>query len=128
MAQKLPITGAVVVTTPQTVALADAEKGIEMFRKVGIPLTGIIENMSFFECSQCGHHEAIFGTGGGAGVAQREALPLLGEWPLAARMRAALDEGIPLAIQAPDDPLVAMISRTAQQLAMQLYQQAKLTP
>lgn len=125
MAQKLPITGAVVVTTPQTVALADAEKGIEMFRKVGIPLTGIIENMSSFECSQCGHQEAIFGSGGGAAVAQREGVPLLGEWPLAARMRAALDQGEPLSIQAPTDPLVALMAASAQQLAMQLYQQVQ---
>ena len=128
MAQKLPITGAVVVTTPQTVALADAEKGIEMFRKVGIPLTGIIENMSYFECSQCGHHEAIFGSGGGAAVAQREAVPLLGQWPLAARMRAALDEGRPLVVQAADDPVVAIIRDSAQQLVMQLYQQATAKP
>lgn len=128
MAQKLPITGAVVVTTPQTVALADAEKGIEMFRKVGIPLTGMIENMSYFECSQCGHHEAIFGSGGGAAVAQREGIPLLGAWPLAARMRAALDDGVPLAIQDPTDPLVAVIRDSAQQLAMQLYQQATDKP
>lgn len=128
MAQKLPITGAVVVTTPQTVALADAEKGIEMFRKVGIPLSGIIENMSYYECSNCGHHDAIFGVGGGADVARREAVPLLGTWPLATRMRAALDNGIPLAIQDPHDPLVATIAATAQQLTMQLYQQAKLTP
>lgn len=128
MAQKLPITGAVVVTTPQTVALADAEKGIEMFRKVGIPLTGIIENMSYFECSQCGHHEAIFGSSGGAHVAQREGVPLLGQWPLAARLRAALDEGVPLAVQAPADPLVALMADSAQQLAMQLYQQVTSKP
>ena len=128
MAQKLPITGAVVVTTPQTVALADAEKGIEMFRKVGIPLSGIIENMSYFECSSCGHHEAIFGSGGGADVAAREGVPLLGTWPLAARMRAALDDGVPLAVQDPHDPLVTIIADSAQQLAMQLYQQANLTP
>ncbi|RUO70291.1 iron-sulfur cluster carrier protein ApbC [Pseudidiomarina salinarum] len=124
-AQKLPITGVVVVTTPQTVALADAEKGISMFRKVGVPITGLIENMSFFECGQCGHREAIFGTEGGARVAAAEQVPLLGQWPLASRLRAGLDEGRPLLISDPTDPLCEIMRNSAQQLSMQLYQQAK---
>ncbi len=124
-AQKLPITGAVVVTTPQTVALADAEKGISMFRKVGVPITGLIENMSFFECGQCGHREAIFGTEGGARVAAAEQVPLLGQWPLASRLRAGLDEGQPLLISDPADPLCEIMRNSAQQLSMQLYQQAQ---
>ncbi|MDX1705493.1 iron-sulfur cluster carrier protein ApbC [Pseudidiomarina sp.] len=124
-AQKLPITGAVVVTTPQTVALADAEKGISMFRKVGVPITGLIENMSFYECGQCGHREAIFGTEGGARVAAAEQVPLLGQWPLASRLRAGLDDGQPLLVSNPADPLCEIMRDSATQLAMQLYQQAQ---
>ncbi len=125
-AQKLPITGAVIVTTPQTVALADAEKGISMFRKVGVPITGLIENMSFYECGACGHRDSIFGEHGGVKVAQAEAVPLLGQWPLAARIRAGLDQGEPLMTTAPDDPLSILMQDSATQLAMQLYQQAEL--
>lgn len=124
-AQKLPITGAVVVTTPQTVALADAEKGITMFQKVGVPITGLIENMSYFECSQCGHHEAIFGTAGGVKVAAEHGVPLLGQWPLAARLRESLDNGTPLVVSAPEDPISVIIKQSATALAAQLYQQAQ---
>lgn len=123
-AQKLPITGAVVVTTPQTVALADAEKGISMFRKVGVPITGLIENMSYYECSQCGHRDAIFGTEGGARIAQREQVPLLGQWPLDTRIREGLDVGEPLLVRDPEDNLSTMMRTTAYKLAVQLYQQA----
>lgn len=123
-AQKLPITGAVVVTTPQTVALADAQKGISMFRKVGVPITGLLENMSYYQCSQCGHRDAIFGTEGGVRVAQDEAVPLLGQWPLDARIRAGLDEGKPLVSEAPQDPLSLMMKDSAYKLAVELYRQA----
>ena len=125
-AQKLPITGAVVVTTPQTVALADAEKGITMFRKVGVPITGLIENMSYYQCSACGHRDAIFGTAGGADVAKREQVPLLGQWPLDSRIRAGLDCGQPLQSVEPAHELSVMMRNTAQQLAIELYTQAQI--
>jgi len=124
-AQKLPITGAVIVTTPQTVALADAEKGITMFRKVGVPITGLIENMSYYQCSQCGHRDAIFGSDGGANVAQREQVPLLGQWPLDGRIRAGLDEGKPLVAEQPEHELSVMMKNSAYQLAVELYRQAQ---
>src|SRR5690554_596509 len=124
-AQKLPITGAVVVTTPQTVALADAEKGITMFRKVGVPITGLLENMSYYQCSACGHRDAIFGTEGGVKVAARERVPLLGQWPLDSRIRAGLDRGEPLQSVEPDHELSMMMRNSAQQLAIQLYVQTK---
>jgi len=123
-AQKLPITGAVVVTTPQNVALADAEKGIAMFRKVDIPVLGVIENMSYFECCACAHKEPIFGSAGGDKIARAQQVPLLGQWPLATRMRAALDEGTPLAVSAPEDALVDTMRATAERLAARLYYQA----
>lgn len=124
-AQKLPITGAVVVTTPQNVALADAEKGIAMFRKVNIPISGVLENMSYFECSQCGHQEPIFGRDGGAHTAAEQKVPLLGQWPLATRMQAALDVGKPLLASNPDDALCEGMRRSAELLAASLYYQAK---
>ncbi|CUA82624.1 iron-sulfur cluster carrier protein ApbC [Pseudidiomarina woesei] len=124
-AQKLPITGAVVVTTPQTVALADAEKGITMFRKVGVPITGLIENMSYYQCSACGHQDAIFGSEGGAEVARREQVPLLGQWPLDSRIRAGLDCGKPLQSAEPEHELSVMMRNSAQQLAIELYAQAQ---
>lgn len=123
-AQKLPITGAVIVTTPQTVALADAEKGITMFRKVGVPITGLLENMSYYQCSQCGHQDAIFGVDGGVRVAEREQVPLLGQWPLDARIRAGLDEGNPLVATQPDAPLSKLMKDSAYKLAVELYRQA----
>lgn len=122
-AQKLPITGAVVVTTPQTVALADAEKGIAMFRKVSVPITGLIENMSYFECSACGQQDAVFGEQGGARVAEQHQVPLLGQWPLATRIRAALDEGAPLSVSQPEDPISQRMLATAELLAANLYAQ-----
>lgn len=124
-AQKLPITGAVIVTTPQTVAIADAEKGITMFRKVGVPITGLIENMSYYQCSQCGHRDAIFGTEGGAKVAHREQVPLLGQWPLDARIRSGLDDGKPLLAEHPEHQLSLMMKESASKLAAELYYQAQ---
>lgn len=118
-AQKLPVTGAVIVTTPQTVALADAEKGITMFRKVGIPITGLIENMSYFECGHCGEQSFIFGEQGGAKVAQAEAVPLLGQWPLHPQLREQLDNG--LGALPEDSEFARLIQQTATELAAQLY-------
>ncbi|WP_194755731.1 iron-sulfur cluster carrier protein ApbC [Aliidiomarina indica] len=116
LAQKLPVTAAVVVTTPQNIALSDAEKGIRMFRKVGVPVIGVIENMSFHECENCGHHNLIFGEGGADRLSADESVPVLGHWPLLTQMRAALDEGIPFHEGHADHPAVKIQQESAQRL------------
>jgi len=95
LAQKVPVDGAVIVTTPQEIALQDARKAIEMFRKVKVPILGIIENMSTYICTQCGHHEAIFGEGGGASIAKRYETELIASLPLDKRIRDEVDAGQP---------------------------------
>lgn len=122
LAQKLPLTGAVIVTTPQTVALADAEKGIAMFRKVDVPIIGILENMSTYQCSNCGHEEAIFGQEGGAQVAQQHSVPLLGQWPLQTELRASMDAGTPLLHEQPEHALSKTMLQTGQVLAATLFE------
>ena len=102
LAQKVPVTGAVVVTTPQNIALLDAVKGIEMFQKVSVPILGIIENMSTHICSQCGHEDPIFGDGGGQHVSQRYEVPLLGQLPLDATIRLQTDAGQPTVAADPE--------------------------
>ncbi|WP_414706359.1 iron-sulfur cluster carrier protein ApbC, partial [Psychrobacter sp. UBA2514] len=95
LAQRIPVTGAVIVTTPQHVALLDAQKGIEMFNKTSIPVLGVVENMALHTCSNCNHTEAIFGTGGGEIIAEQYHVPLLGQLPLASGIRAQVDKGEP---------------------------------
>ena len=102
LAQRVPVAGAVIVTTPQDIALADARKGIKMFEKVAVPVLGIVENMSLHVCSQCGHAEAIFGEGGGERLAAECHTDFLGKLPLDARIRAEADGGRPTAVAAPD--------------------------
>ncbi len=102
LAQRVPVTGAVVVTTPQDIALADARKGIEMFQKVNVPVLGIIENMSLHICSNCGHEEAIFGEHGGERLSAEYGVPLLGALPLERRIREETDGGKPTVIAEPD--------------------------
>ncbi len=98
LAQRIPVTGAVIVTTPQHVALMDAQKGIELFNKVNIPVLGVVENMSTHICSNCGHEDAIFGTGGGDKLSERYHIPLLGRLPLTASIRENADQGQPSVI------------------------------
>ncbi len=98
LAQRIPVTGAIIVTTPQHIALMDAQKGIEMFNKTHIPVIGVVENMALHTCSNCGHSEAIFGAGGGDTIAQRYQVPLLGQLPLASAIRAQVDKGEPSVI------------------------------
>lgn len=124
MAQKLPVTAAVVVTTPQTVALRDAEKGIAMFEKLSIPLLGVLENMSFYQCSQCGQQEAIFGQGGGASIARKHGAELLGQWPLTRVFRDSLDNERPLIIDNPAHEFSQLVKATAAKIAAKLYHQA----
>lgn len=95
LAQRIPVTGAVIVTTPQHIALLDAQKGIEMFNKTNIPVLGVVENMALHTCSNCNHTEAIFGTGGGERIAEQYQVPLLGQLPLASGIRAQVDKGEP---------------------------------
>jgi ATP-binding protein involved in chromosome partitioning len=121
LAQKVPVAGAVVVTTPQEIAVADARKGLRMFEKVSVPVLGVVENMSLHHCSQCGHEEAIFGDGGGARLAQECGVALLGKLPLDTRIRAESDSGRPSVLAAPDSPraraYVELARRTAGALA-----------
>lgn len=102
LAQRVPVAGAVVVTTPQEIALADARKGITMFQKVAVPVLGVVENMSLHVCSACGHAEAVFGEGGGDKLAAECDTALLGRLPLDARIRAEADGGTPSVVAAPD--------------------------
>jgi len=102
LSQKVPVDGAIVVTTPQDIALLDAKKGIEMFRKVDIPVLGIIENMSMHICSNCGHVDPIFGEGGGDKMAEQYQTKLLGQLPLAMPIRVQADSGTPIVISEPE--------------------------
>lgn len=117
LAQKLPVTGAVLVSTPQEVALADVIKGMAMFNKVDVPVFGLIENMSYYCCENCDHKEYIFGQGGGAALAEKHQLPLLGEWPLMTTMRQQLDDGNPLIYAQPEHEFSQIIQRSAASLA-----------
>ncbi|MFZ8986230.1 MAG: iron-sulfur cluster carrier protein ApbC [Steroidobacteraceae bacterium] len=105
LSQRVPLSGAVIVTTPQEMSLLDARRGLQMFRKVEVPVLGVIENMSYHACPACGHREALFGSEGGRRVAERYAAPLLGELPLDARVRAGSDEGQPVVLALPDSEL-----------------------
>jgi len=105
LAQRIPTAGAIIVTTPQDIALLDARKALNMFNKVDVPVLGVIENMSTHICSACGHEEPIFGQGGGSKIAADFDIPLLGQLPLAMEIRTALDEGRPTVAAAPDSEL-----------------------
>jgi len=105
LAQRIPTAGAVIVTTPQDIALLDARRALHMFRKVGVPVLGVVENMSTHICTACGHEEAIFGAGGGEQMAVDFEIPLLGKLPLAMEIRSSLDEGNPTVVKDPDSSL-----------------------
>ncbi len=113
LSQRVPVSGAVIVTTPQDIALADARKGLEMFQKVNVPVLGIVENMSFHVCSSCGHEEAIFGEAGGTKLAEEYDVPLLGAIPLDARIGAQTDRGAPTVIAEPDGAVADAYRRIA---------------
>ena len=105
LAQEVPISGAVIVTTPQEVALADVERGIAMFRQVQVPVLGVVENMSYYVCPDCGEREELFGSGGGDAVAKQCGVKLLAKLPLVAEVRASGDAGAPIALTAPNHPV-----------------------
>jgi ATP-binding protein involved in chromosome partitioning len=104
LTQKVPLTGAVVVTTPQDVALIDARKGLAMFRKVNVPVIGLIENMSYFICRHCGEREEIFGHGGGKKTAEMLGVPFLGEVPIDPQVVVGGDSGQPIVVLRPESP------------------------
>ncbi|MFK8016270.1 MAG: iron-sulfur cluster carrier protein ApbC [Gammaproteobacteria bacterium] len=105
LSQQVPLTGAVIVTTPQDIALMDARRGVKMFEKVQVPVLGVVENMSTHVCSKCGHEEAIFGSGGGAMMAEQFDVPLLASLPLDLRIREQADVGVPTVAHDPDAEL-----------------------
>jgi ATP-binding protein involved in chromosome partitioning len=117
LAQRVPVAGAIIVTTPQDIALADARKGLKMFEKVSVPVLGIVENMSIHVCSNCGHAEHIFGSGGGARMAEQYGVKLLGELPLDAHIREEADGGRPTVVAAPDTPRAKAYFETARRAA-----------
>ncbi len=120
LAQKIPVTGAIIVTTPQDIALLDARKGLKMFEKVSIPILGIVENMSTHICSQCGHEEAIFGSGGGALMCQDYQVDLLGSLPLDIGIRQQSDSGKPSVVADPNGPIAAIYKKIARAAAIKI--------
>src|SRR4030088_2318565 len=125
LAQRVPVAGAVIVTTPQDIALADARKGLKMFEKVAVPVLGIVENMSIHVCSNCGHAEHIFGAGGGAKMAEQYGVALLGELPLDARIREEADGGRPTVVAAPDSPRAKAYFEMARRTGAALSRRAR---
>ena len=125
LAQKVPVSGAVIVTTPQTIAVLDARRGIEMFRKVSIPVLGIVENMSGHRCSACGNVDPVFGSQGGAALAEDTDVPLLGSIPLDPGIRAQGDAGQPLVASHPDSEGAAAFRQVARRSAGRLATQAR---
>jgi len=122
LAQKVPVTGAVIVTTPQDIALIDAQKGIGMFEKVNIPNLGIIENMAVFECPNCGHHEHIFGNNGGKKIAEKNNIELLGSIPLKSSIQKNMDLGTPSVINDPDSLESQEMLRIARKISVKIAQ------
>ena len=120
LAQKVPVSGAIIVTTPQDIALLDARKALKMFEKVEIPVLGVVENMSTHICSQCGHEEAIFGQGGGHRMAEEHSVDVLGGIPLEMRIREDADSGRPTVVADPDGKATANYKEIARNVAGRL--------
>jgi len=120
LSQTVPVSGAVVVTTPQTVSLADTRRAVRMYQKLNVPTLGLIENMSHFVCPSCRHESDIFGKGGGETLAQELSIPFLGRIPLYEPIRIGGDTGVPIAIGEPGAPAAAAFRTTAERLAAQL--------
>jgi ATP-binding protein involved in chromosome partitioning len=122
LSQMLPLTGSVIVTTPQDISLADARKGVRMFEKVSVPILGIIENMSFHVCSNCGHRDEIFSYGGGREAALELGVPFLGEIPIERRIREGGDKGVPIVVLEPSGAVAQCFHDTALTLAGRISQ------
>ena len=125
LAQKVPVTGAVIVTTPQDIALIDARKGLKMFEKVGVPIVGVVENMSIHICSNCGHAEHIFGSGGGERMSKDYDVEMLGSLPLDIRIREQADSGRPTVVSDPDSRVAQTYREIARKVAVQIAEKAK---
>lgn len=126
LAQKIPVTAAIIVTTPQDLALLDARRAYEMFQKVHVPVLGIVENMSMHICSQCGHAEPIFGEGGGQAMGEEYGIPLLGQLPLDRQIREQTDSGKPTVVATPDNTNTKLYGDIAQQVITILASQEKI--
>ncbi|MFC3606699.1 iron-sulfur cluster carrier protein ApbC [Stutzerimonas tarimensis] len=120
LAQKIPVAGAVIVTTPQDLALLDAKKGVEMFRKVNIPVLGVVENMAVHICSNCGHAEHLFGEGGGEKLAAQYEVDLLASLPLSMSIRSQADAGVPTVVAEPDGPVALIYQQTARKVGARI--------
>ncbi len=120
LSQAMPLTGSVIVTTPQAVALADVIKGIAMFQQVEVPIFGIVENMSYYVCPDCGKQHELFGSGGGQQMADQFNVPLLAQIPFDTRVRSGGDEGQPVVVRAPDSPAAQALFDVAQTLAAKI--------
>lgn len=125
LSQKVPVSGAVIVTTPQDIALLDARKGLKMFEKVEVPILGVVENMATHVCSQCGHEEPIFGEGGGQAMASEAGIDLLGSLPLELGIRLQADSGKPTVVAEPNGRTAEMYREIARKAAARLSRQAK---
>ncbi len=125
LAQKIPVSGAVIVTTPQDIALLDARKGLKMFEKVNVPVLGVVENMSTHICSNCGHEERIFGEGGGQRMSEEENVDLLGALPLNMSIRQLADDGKPTVVSEPDSRITELYVDIARKVAAKLALKAR---
>ena len=125
LSQKVPVSGAIIVTTPQDIALLDARRGLKMFEKVEVPVLGVVENMSIHICSNCGHEEHIFGAGGGQRMAAQYNVSFLGSLPLDIRIREETDSGKPTVIAEPDSRIAGLYREIARRAAARLSLQAK---
>jgi ATP-binding protein involved in chromosome partitioning len=125
LAQRVPVTGAVIVTTPQDIALMDARKGLKMFEKVGIPILGIVENMSIHTCSKCGHEEHIFGEGGGERMGKDYNVEMLGALPLDIRIREQADSGRPTVVADPEGRVAQIYKQIARRVAVKIAEKAQ---
>jgi ATP-binding protein involved in chromosome partitioning len=125
LSQRVPLTGAVIVTTPQDIALIDARKGIKMFEKVGVPILGIVENMAVHVCENCGHVEHIFGADGGKKMAAEFEMDYLGALPLNMSIRVQADSGMPSVVAEPDGEIAGLYKSVARQVAIKVASKAK---
>ncbi|TXI71118.1 MAG: iron-sulfur cluster carrier protein ApbC [Limnohabitans sp.] len=125
LSQRVPMTGAVIVTTPQDIALLDARKGVAMFEKVGVPILGVVENMAVHVCTNCGHVEHIFGEGGGQRYAAEKGLDYLGALPLNLQIRLQADNGKPTVVSDPDSEVAGIYKAVARQVAIKVAAKAK---
>ena len=125
LSQKVPVTGVVIVTTPQDIALLDARKGLKMFEKVDIPILGIVENMSVHICTNCGHAESIFGSGGGEKMCAQYGVDFLGALPLTMAIREQADSGKPTVVADPNGPVAAIYKSIARKVAIKVAEKAR---